>query len=324
MAQPTVKVKYPVDILWIIKEDSNLRNETKRGKKITTSYGLTYYLKLYPNGHGAETEGQTEFFLFLELGSHKNVVANISYSIETANWFDEWEFNYEKSVGKGTRCCKIEDFYDPTKKFFVNGNCVFKVKGSLTVNEETKISPKDDVISCKKQRLSEMLWEDSDNKDFAIFAKGKQIKVHKHIIAVYSPVFAGMFKSGMKEAKNGRVEIPNYSFEVVEIIVKLCYDLDISGNLIFDHRIELFKFVDQYLMDSIKEIIENYLIKKLSVINVCLLSNCSIAHEAENLKSHCSDLITKCLKDGTAVNDLDILDKDFKLKIFDNAFSFLA
>uniref|UniRef100_A0AC35GXF9 BTB domain-containing protein n=1 Tax=Panagrolaimus sp. PS1159 TaxID=55785 RepID=A0AC35GXF9_9BILA len=196
---------------------------------------------------------------------------------------------------------------------------IVNVKGVLKFSEEQM----ENFVQTNARNLGKTLYERGD-KDFAFVVKGQQIQIHKYILGVQSPVFDRMVQSGMKESKNNYVEIPNYPFEVVEIIVKLCYDVFVPEAQIYENKVQLFEFADQYQMDSIKEMIETMIIKKLSVINVCSLTNCAIIGKAENLQKHCYNLLMKCLKEETVVADLNILNKDFKLKLLEDAFVFVG
>lgn len=52
------------------------------------------------------------------------------------------------------------------------------------------------------------------------------------------------------ETQTNKVDIPNYSFEAVEIVVKLCYDLDVPGDHVIEHCNDLCEFLEQYQMKA--------------------------------------------------------------------------
>ena len=51
----------------------------------------------------------------------------------------------------------------------------------------------------------------------------KELKAHKLILSIHSPVFAAMFKHDTKEAKENRVEIIDIHFDVFQELLKFIY-----------------------------------------------------------------------------------------------------
>uniref|UniRef100_A0A914PNA6 Uncharacterized protein n=1 Tax=Panagrolaimus davidi TaxID=227884 RepID=A0A914PNA6_9BILA len=66
---------------------------------------------------------------------------------------------------------------------------------------------------------------------------------------------------------------------------------------------------------------EEFCIENLSVSNAVIFSNSSLKVEAEMLERKCFDFLLKCLKDGTAVKDIEDLDAGMKEKIFLQGFT---
>uniref|UniRef100_A0A914YD24 Uncharacterized protein n=1 Tax=Panagrolaimus superbus TaxID=310955 RepID=A0A914YD24_9BILA len=97
--------------------------------------------------------------------------------------------------------------------------------------------------------------------------------------------------------------------------------MDVSGDLLIEHCIQLYEFVDQYQMETIRDIIETYLIKKVSQSNVCNLANSAASLKNSKLSDYCYDFLLKCMKETTAVADLDLLDKETAVKLLKNAFT---
>uniref|UniRef100_A0A914QMW5 BTB domain-containing protein n=1 Tax=Panagrolaimus davidi TaxID=227884 RepID=A0A914QMW5_9BILA len=317
-----VDIHLPFAIKWVIKE-SDIKSLASgnsgafHSKRKRLNPHIQYHLSLFPFGSKEENRQQTIIALNLELGRSHKVSAD--FSVVVGKFSESVTHFFNKTGIYESVICSSQELFDPEKKFFTDGEMIVNVKGVLKFSEEQI----ENFVQTNARNLGKALYERGD-KDFAFVVKGQQIQIHKYILGVQSPVFDRMVQSGMKESKNNYVEIPNYPFEVVEIIVKLCYDVFVPEAQIYENKVQLFEFADQYQMDSIKEMIETMIIKKLSVINVCSLTNCAIIGKAENLQKHCYNLLMKCLKEETIVADLNILNKDFKLKLLEDAFVFVG
>uniref|UniRef100_A0A914Z567 BTB domain-containing protein n=1 Tax=Panagrolaimus superbus TaxID=310955 RepID=A0A914Z567_9BILA len=147
--------------------------------------------------------------------------------------------------------------------------------------------------------------------DFTIVVDKKEIKVHKCVLAVHSPVFAAMFEPPMKEAIENKVEITDFSFEIVEKAVKLCYHQTYDDNISLDESFLLLKFADKYNIANIQDNIEKYLGDKITVSNLCEITNCAIAVNALKLQNKCLDYFVNCLKMKYPVPKMELLDKEF-------------
>uniref|UniRef100_A0AC34G7C0 BTB domain-containing protein n=1 Tax=Panagrolaimus sp. ES5 TaxID=591445 RepID=A0AC34G7C0_9BILA len=164
------------------------------------------------------------------------------------------------------------------------------------------------------------LWNQDENKDFSIVADGKEITVHKCVLAVHSPVFARMFQSDLKEAQENKVIIEDFSFGIVEAAVKLCYHQSLITDITLDEKMKLIQFFDKYDIQSLKNDIESELISEIDETTVCQLANCSLLSNALNLKEKCAEFFQTCLNEKNHVTDLDILDEDFAYEMLQEAF----
>ena len=147
-----------------------------------------------------------------------------------------------------------------------------------------------------------------------------------------------MFEIGMNEATENQMNIADdFSFAVVEAAVFLCYDRQIPTVFNLDDKMKLLQFLDMYQIAHLKVClldiltvfifmhvfqtrIETYLIENVSVSTVCKLVNCSIDTNASKLKKHCADFILTCMESKTSLADIESLDVDFALKVFNRAF----
>ena len=64
-----------------------------------------------------------------------------------------------------------------------------------------------------------------------------------------------MFKTPMKESIENRVEIVDFTYDVVEKAMKYCYHYNLEPDASFDEVFLLLKFADKYDITALKVII---------------------------------------------------------------------
>jgi hypothetical protein len=82
---------------------------------------------------------------------------------------------------------------------------------------------------------------------------------------------------------------------------------------------KLLQFFDKYDFPSLKSNLESNLISKIDASNVCRLTNAALTTDAQKLEEKCLQFLLGSIK-TKAVADIDLLDKDFALKLLKNAF----
>uniref|UniRef100_A0A914PLA0 BTB domain-containing protein n=1 Tax=Panagrolaimus davidi TaxID=227884 RepID=A0A914PLA0_9BILA len=232
-----------------------------------------------------------------------------------ANWSAKFDAVFVKSTGWGATCCTTDELFDSSKNFIADGKLIVKIEGIFKI-ENPEATRK--ILKPKRKLHLQDLWK-SGFEDFTIDADGKELQVHKNVLAAVSPVFNAMFKPHTKEAIESKVVIPDFSYDIVEKALKDCYHHNILTDLSTDESSLLLKFADKYNITILKDNIEEYLADKLSVSNLCEISNCVIEGNALKLQNKRMGFLTKCLTMKYAIKNLEILDHMFLVAAITNS-----
>uniref|UniRef100_A0AC35EXK5 Speckle-type POZ protein n=1 Tax=Panagrolaimus sp. PS1159 TaxID=55785 RepID=A0AC35EXK5_9BILA len=311
--------EYPFAIEFTVSKDrlntlkNSTNNEFLESNKFAafTDSGTKYFLKIYPNGDGDERRGKTMVFLNLELGNKKKVQAEFKVSIKSANLSSKFDAAFEKSTSWGALCCTTDELFDSSKNFIADGKLIVKIEGIFqTESVGSKLARK--LLEPKSTTTNSpgVLWN-SGFEDFSVVSDGKEIKVHKCVLASQSPVFAAMLKPHTKEAIEGKVEIIDFSYDIVEQALKLCYNYNLISEISVDESLLLLKFADKYDTVVLKNDLEEYLADKISVSSICEIAKYAISENVLKLQSKCMDSLALFLSKNKFVPNMKLLDKDF-------------
>ena len=125
------------------------------------------------------------------------------------------------------------------------------------------------------------LLNDETTADFNFKVKNCVIAAHKTILGARSPVFAAMFKHGMKEKEANEVEIEDMEPGVFRKMLQFIYTNDCD---VGEDAEELLIAADRYDVKDLKEICEEELKSNLTLDNALRLFLLSDAHNAAKLR----------------------------------------
>uniref|UniRef100_A0A914QQ16 BTB domain-containing protein n=1 Tax=Panagrolaimus davidi TaxID=227884 RepID=A0A914QQ16_9BILA len=316
---------YPILIDWTISKTKLSANEnnsfsTPYSKEIENLPGVKYYLLMDLKRASDSGEGTWVFF-HLIIPSNMSINVKATISCKTANFHRTWAFKYTKTTGYGSQLCFFNELYDPAKNFIVNNQLVISLKATLKVENSDPIVPK----ILKGESLGWKLWNNEEDKDATIAVNGMEIKVHKCILKRRSTKFDCLFKVKSEPTKkknnSDKIVVKKHTYDTVKEAIMFCYDIQSSEILSAEDATDLIKFAHEYQINDLKKNMEEFCIENLSVSNAVIFSNSSLEVEAEMLEQKCFDFLLKCLKDGTAVKDIEDLDAGMKEKIFLQGFT---
>ncbi|KAI5638883.1 BTB/POZ domain-containing protein [Phthorimaea operculella] len=119
-------------------------------------------------------------------------------------------------------------------------------------------------VSCKMHNGFSLLYDDTDLSDFELRGTDGSIKVHKAVLAHYSPVMKTMLSGQWKEVKAGAVDIPNTSSEILEQFKNFIYLHKLPENEIE----KLAELASCYMISQLEEVCTYKLLTSLTSENV--------------------------------------------------------
>ncbi|KAJ8673316.1 hypothetical protein QAD02_004578 [Eretmocerus hayati] len=177
------------------------------------------------------------------------------------------------------------------------------------------ITLKDSLLVEEVDKFEELL-EKHKFSDVTLKVEGKELLVHKSIVASGSPVFEAMFTHPMKESEENSVEIPDITFNVMKELLRFIYAARVKN---LDEVADgLLVAAEKYSIENLKMICENHLSDKLSVENVMQFVDLANVHNASFLKKKCMGFINDHVKELVEAPLFDSwdLDSDILKEVF--------
>uniref|UniRef100_A0AC34F341 BTB domain-containing protein n=1 Tax=Panagrolaimus sp. ES5 TaxID=591445 RepID=A0AC34F341_9BILA len=288
---------------WKIKEE-DLRNLLEGGltsKEFKANIpGVKYYIVLYPNGRHESEKNHVLFVLHLKFEMIKNVNGFFTLSFNSFPHGTRFSFKNCDESGFERYLCTRDALFDTKNKFFIDGFMEVELNGGLETQGIKRKAP--DSVS-----LTELLWKNDDEKDVTFVVGEKEIKVHKWILCAKSHVFKIELKCGLKETKENKIVITDFSFETVQIVVEHFYEREIKDLINEKNASELLHFADKYNIEPLHEFIQTLLIEKLSQKNIVEFANASLTSNAENLRECCICFLISFAGKKSFITDIEEL-----------------
>lgn len=154
-----------------------------------------------------------------------SLVSQTGHKRESRSRVDAFKPNVNNGFPNFVEAAELKD---PSRGLAVDD--VVIIEASVTIFGDRVI----DVRPCHTQGLAltqevslaanlKDLWSSGTWSDVTLEAMGRQLKVHRVILAARSPVFERMFSAGMTEATTGTVAIPDVAPEVLEVLCEFIY-----------------------------------------------------------------------------------------------------
>uniref|UniRef100_A0AC35GAY5 BTB domain-containing protein n=1 Tax=Panagrolaimus sp. PS1159 TaxID=55785 RepID=A0AC35GAY5_9BILA len=247
--------------------------------------------------------------IFKVMGSFKVDLPPKIFSIDSANYAYIMQYLFEQNLGRGTSPCSTEDLFNPENQFIVDGEMIVKAVGTLLITKDREPT----VIALEKGIVQKGYHQ---RKNFTIIVGDKSIKLHKRVLKAASPAFTAMFDSGMKEAVEKNMVITDFEYEVVHAAMKLLYSASVPTTFNFEQTLSLLQFADKYAIELIKNLVQDYLITRISSTNVCsLILFTKTIVLGNQLQQKCINFIINRLKARQHVHGMETLDKDVMVEI---------
>jgi speckle-type POZ protein len=159
------------------------------------------------------------------------------------------------------------------------------------VNHEENI-PKIIVPACTMLDDMERLLNDNSQSDVKFVVGDQQFYAHKGILSVRSAVFRGMFSNGMREGREGLVNVEDIEPTIFGAALKFIYTGKCDADLLEDKTLEMLMVADKYDLGTLKHMCEDVMLRKLEIQTAAAsLSNADLYH-ALQLKKHVLEFIT--------------------------------
>uniref|UniRef100_A0A914Q579 BTB domain-containing protein n=1 Tax=Panagrolaimus davidi TaxID=227884 RepID=A0A914Q579_9BILA len=154
----------------------------------------------------------------------------------------------------------------------------------------------------------------NNSEDFEILVDGETIRIHKFMLIAESPVFTKMFESDFNEAKEKKVTITDFKYEIVQAAIDYCYRQNITEFLKdYKNMMELLRFSDKYDFQTLKPKLEKHVENNLTKENVFHIASTAEKANAPKLRQACIKFVKQFLNNCTAwpATEMTVIDPIF-------------
>ena len=147
--------------------------------------------------------------------------------------------------------------------------------------------------------------------DVTFLVEGKEVFANRAILAVRSDYFDVMLYGGMRESRRDEegeakpIELQDVSHAVFVKVIEYLYTDSVS-ELTWDLSVPLLIASEQFMLDRLKALCEDFIRKEITVDNVIGVLIASHQHNAVGLKDIALEFILNNLHDATVVTGLSV------------------
>ncbi|KAJ7523272.1 hypothetical protein O6H91_18G044600 [Diphasiastrum complanatum] len=152
-----------------------------------------------------------------------------------------------------------------------------------------------DAVLVAKEKLNdayERLLEDEVHCDLTFEVGTDQLRAHRCILALMSPVFHSMFSSEMKEQKSSVVHIEDMSIDALRAFLHLLYCGWVDRELFAVHGMEILQASDKYDVAWMKTACLSFLKDSIDCANCLQLLECARMYDDKDLECSCNAFIS--------------------------------
>uniref|UniRef100_A0A7E4VUB8 BTB domain-containing protein n=1 Tax=Panagrellus redivivus TaxID=6233 RepID=A0A7E4VUB8_PANRE len=203
-----------------------------RDNEIPCSDGIKWWVKGFPAGKSKEDQKHISLYLYVS----KMVSAKFKFYVVGSSIQDSMYHDFVEHTGCGFPTFASHEMLQP---LFVDGKLVIACEADFTFSVP---------FVCPMPRLTIDGYHVPT--DFELVVGTKQVKVHRSLLSLISPVFYHMLSHDTVESKLGKIEITDFDFEIVDGAINLCYGSKL-GTPSIEIVVGVLRFADKYGMESV-------------------------------------------------------------------------
>jgi RCC1 and BTB domain-containing protein len=157
------------------------------------------------------------------------------------------------------------------------------------------------------------LLDDKSMSDLTLVVQGRNIYVHKAMLAARSSHFKNMLSSGMRECEDGQVLMPDAPYEAMKSLLVYLYSGD--APLTPDSAMPVLRLADRYMVTGLKRLCESVLVSAISKESIVALLEAAFRYSAEHLAAACLEYCVQHFAELVLTEEYMNLDAALMIKV---------